>query len=240
MRRHPESFLALEDLGTRIPPYQPTYAFAGPYVDAAHAALTQGPFKDGFLIQRRDSRWLGRVILGWLRAEDALKLYELAYFASGPILELGSYHGLSTSIMAEAVRNARHSEQLFSVDLDRAAVRAARFHLWRSGLVANVHVERRDAMEALRSHVAAGRRMALVFVDHSHEYQPVYDVCRALPEIVRPGGFCAFHDFGDLRNRDATNQDYGVYQAVTDGLDPVEFEFWGCYGVVGLYRRVGS
>lgn len=237
MRRHLETFLTLEALGSCIPPYQPTYPFPGSFIDAAHAALPQGPLEDGFLLRRRDSRWFGRVIPGWLRVEDALKLYELAYFAQGDILELGSYHGLSTSIMAEAARNCPQPKQLWSVDLDGKAVRAARFHLWRAGLSALVRVERRDAMAALSVHVAARRRMALVFVDHSHEYQPVRDVCEAMAEILHPGGFCAFHDFNDPRNRDASNSHYGVYQAVVDGLDPDEFEFWGCYGVVGLYRR---
>ncbi|MBP7691739.1 MAG: class I SAM-dependent methyltransferase [Anaerolineales bacterium] len=240
MHRHADTFLTLEALGTRIPVYQPTYEFPGPYLDAAHAALAQGPFKDGFLIQRRDSRWLGQIIPGWLRAEDALKLYELAYFAAGDILELGSYHGLSTSIMAEAGRNSPQPKRLYSVDLDGMAVRAARFHLWRAGLAAAVQVERQEALAAVRAHAAAGRSLALVFVDHSHEYQPVYEVCRALPEVLPPGGFCVFHDFNDPRNRDSANRDYGVYQAVVAGLDPAHFEFWGCYGVLALYRRRGA
>lgn len=240
MHRHEDTFLTLEALGTRIPPYQPTYDFPGPHLDEAHAALARGPFKDGFLVQRRDSRWLGQIIPGWLRAEDALKLYELAYFADGDILELGSYHGLSTSIMAEASRNSPRPKHLYSVDLDGVAVRAARFHLWRAGLGAAVRVERQEALAAVRAQAAAGRKAALVFVDHSHAYQPVFDVCQAMPQILPPGGFCLFHDFNDPRNRDAANRDYGVYQAVIAGLAPAEFEFWGCYGVLALYRRRGG
>jgi hypothetical protein len=30
LRRHADTFLTLEALGTRIPPYQPTYDFPGP------------------------------------------------------------------------------------------------------------------------------------------------------------------------------------------------------------------
>ena len=94
--------------------------------------------------------------------------------------------------MAEAARNCPQPKQLWSVDLDGKAVRAARFHLWRAGLSALVRVERRDAMAALSVHVAARRRMALVFVDHSHEYQPVRDVCEAMAEILHPGVFVRF------------------------------------------------
>lgn len=237
MHRHPDTFLTLEQLGARIPPYQPTYDFPGPHIDEAHAALARSPVKDGFLIQRRDARWLGQIIPGWLRREDGLKLYELGYFTEGDILELGSYHGLSTSILSEANQRAPRRKRLVSVDLDPIAVRAARFHLWRAGLAQHVRVEQREALAALRALAGEGRQMTFVFVDHSHAFQPVYDVCRELPSILAPGGFCLFHDFNDPRNRDAANQDYGVYQAVTGGLDPAEFEFYGCYGVTALYRR---
>jgi hypothetical protein len=98
-KRHPESFLRLDDVGTVIPPYRPTFDFPGDFVDEAQRRLALLPLKDGVLIQLENSRWLGQTIRGWLRREDALKLYEIAYFASGDILELGSFHGLSTSIL---------------------------------------------------------------------------------------------------------------------------------------------
>ena len=55
-------------------------------------------------------------IEGWLWREDALKLYEMAYFARGNILELGCYHGLSTALLALALRNARRGHKLLSVE----------------------------------------------------------------------------------------------------------------------------
>src|ERR1700728_4334116 len=45
-------------------------------------------------------------IPGWLAPEDALKLYELAYFSPGPILEIGMYCGRSTTILATAVADS--------------------------------------------------------------------------------------------------------------------------------------
>jgi predicted O-methyltransferase YrrM len=50
---------------------------------------------------------LSRRVPGWLRPEDALKLYELAYYATGPILEIGTYRGKSGTLMAIAARARR-------------------------------------------------------------------------------------------------------------------------------------
>src|SRR5438128_632925 len=80
-----------------IPPFRPTYAYGDGFVNESHASYQTCPANEHLID-------LG--ISGWLRREDALKLYELAYFADGPILELGSYHGLSTSILSRAAHDA--------------------------------------------------------------------------------------------------------------------------------------
>ena len=36
-------------------------------------------------------------IRGWLRVEDAEKLYELAHATPGPVLEIGTAHGKSAT-----------------------------------------------------------------------------------------------------------------------------------------------
>jgi hypothetical protein len=93
---------------------------------------------------------------------------------------------------------------------------------------------------AVREHAANRRRFAFVFIDHSHAYAPVYEVCKALDLIVAPGGFCLFHDFNDSRNRDPRDTEYAVYQAVGDGLDKQRFGFYGVYGCAGLYRETST
>src|SRR4051812_49312280 len=40
---------------------------------------------------------------GWLEPVDSLKLYELAYLADGPFLEIGTYRGKSTTLIATAL-----------------------------------------------------------------------------------------------------------------------------------------
>src|SRR4051812_38055224 len=43
---------------------------------------------------------------GWLEPVDSLKLYELAYLAQGPFLEVGTYRGKSATLIATALRDA--------------------------------------------------------------------------------------------------------------------------------------
>lgn len=234
---HPDTYLEMGELGTRFPPYRPTFDFRSRYIDRAHRAIGTARLQDG-LIRLKTRRWLGTVIPGWLRRDDALKLYELAYFAGGDVLELGSYHGLSTSILARASRNASPPKHVVSVDLEPGSVDATRATLASLGLSETVTSVCDDAMTAIRRYASHGRRFGFVFVDHAHSYEPVYQVCRELDLITLPGAFCLFHDFNDARNRDPDDHDYGVYQAVTAGLAGRPFRFCGIYGCTALYRDV--
>lgn len=241
MKTHKTTFLRREDLGRRMPPYQPSFDFPGTFIDAAHQSLAEAPLKNGTLIQIRNRRWFGKVIPGWLRREDALKLYELAYFAAGDILELGSYHGLSTSILAQAVRHSKRPNHIYTADLSWRCVRATRLNLGWMRLHRHVTSIRGDAVTVVKSFAATGKRFGLVFIDHSHTYEAVYEVCRELAHITAPGGFCLFHDFNDVRNTEgADDKAYGVYQAVRNGLDTARFEFCGIYGCAALYRVVAN
>jgi len=213
-------------------PYLPTYDFPSPHIDETHGVIANAPLKEDSLIQMPNGQWFASAIPGWLRREDALKLYELAYFASGDILELGSYHGLSTSIIARATLNSSKPKHIESVDLDPACTKATKNNLKRLGLLKLVNARTADAVVAVEEYAAKQAQFGFVFIDHSHAYQPVYDACKALVRVW------LFHDFNDHRNRDATNKDYGVYQAVMDSLDMNQFEFYGIYGCTGLFRRV--
>lgn len=237
MNAHPQSFLPLSELGTQIPPYYPSYDFAPPFIDESHSAIAEYPLADDVLIQIANPATPGQAIPGWLRREDALKLYELAYFADGDILELGSYSGLSTTILAQASHNSPTPKQIVTVDLDPICTQATLNTLKSLALLDQVTAQTVDAVVAVEEFKAAHRQFGFIFIDHSHAYQPVYEVCRELDPIVIPGGFCLFHDFNDPRNPDANNSDFGVYQAVMDGLNRDRFAFYGIYGCTGLYRR---
>lgn len=237
MNKHPQSWLPLEELGSHIPPYLPTYDFTPPFIDRTQRSIADSPRQDGSLIQMKNRRWFGKLIPGWLRPEDALKLYEMAYFADGDLLELGSFHGLSTAILAQACRNSQVPKRLHSIDLDPTCTTATQNNLRALGLQKFVTTRSLDATLAVREFAQSGTQFAFVFVDHSHAYAPVFEVCQSLEQILLPGGFCLFHDFNDIRNRDVLDVDYGVCQAVQDGLESDAFEFYGIYGCTGLYRR---
>ncbi len=236
MNVHHESFMRLDELGSNFPNYSQTFEFPGEFINESHKLFSTCPVREGILIEIRDRPTTGSIIEGWLRRADALKLYEIAYFVSGDILELGSYHGLSTSILARAALDSPHKKNIFSIDLDMENVKKTNEHLHEMGLKSNVITMCGDALTITRGLVSAGPRFDFVFVDHSHAYEAVYPVCRELGGVLKPGGFCLFHDFNDARNREAEEKDYGVYQAVVGGLDPERFDFYGVYGCAALYR----
>jgi hypothetical protein len=106
MIQHPYTFLKIEELGKRISEYRPTYPFSG-YIDAFHESLADC---------KLNGKNIDLHIDGWLIREDALKLYEMAYFCQEAILELGTYHGLSTYIIAHAAQNSPCEKSITSVD----------------------------------------------------------------------------------------------------------------------------
>lgn len=239
MNSHRETFMKLDELGMTYPDYRPTFDFSKPYIDSSHEFFSECPVRDGTLIQVKNRRWWGRAIIqGWLRRADALKLYELAYFVRGDILELGSSHGLSTIILSEANQRSPYRKRIYSVDLKRRCVKKTERNLRSKGLDRDVTTIYAEATTAVKSFGAEGKKFEFVFIDHSHAYEPVYTVCRELDKVMPKGGFCLFHDFNDPRNRDNQRQEYGVYQAVTEAMDVTKFEFYGIYGCAALYRVI--
>ena len=140
--------------------------------------------------------------------------------------------------MLEASEASGARNTILSIDLDRGAKAAGEAMLAGRPGAERVFFFHTDADEALATFTRANREFGFCFIDHSHRYAHVLSVCRALPPILVPGGFCLFHDFNDPRNADEADEDYGVWQGVRDGLDPKYFRFWGIYGCTGLFRRI--
>jgi len=228
-----------EDLAY-VPPtvdldYAPTFAFDG-YLDRQHAAWAHWPLNSDWIISHR--------IHGWLRRADAAKLYEMAAICTGDVLELGTHQGLSTHVMAGAIRAFGGGRRVDSFDLDPEVVARARANLAEEIAEGLVTVDVAEAAEQCRRFIAERRRYGFVFVDHSHFYGPMREICRLLADVVRPGGFVLFHDFTDPRSRDPLDggpePDFGVLAACRDHLPAKAFRYLGAFGCSGLFRRTGG
>jgi GT2 family glycosyltransferase/glycosyltransferase involved in cell wall biosynthesis len=229
---HPQTRVECNELG-RARPYQPTITGFDQFINDQHRYYHECPTK-GILID------VG--IEGRLRREDALKLYEMAYYATGDILEFGTFFGLSTSILAEAVRDAGKGGRIVTMELGERYAEHARRTLTELKLSRYVEFMVGDADASCQKLVDAGRKFHFAFVDHSHAYEHVVKACRRVTQLLKPGAFCLFHDYNDRRNTDhigvgESNNEYGVYSAVTDALDREVFDFYGINGCCSLFRR---
>ena len=232
-QKHLDTWVEFEHLGAVDRPYRPTYAgSSGPYVNSEHRSLADAPRK-GMTID------LG--IPGWLRPADALKLYELAFYANGSILELGTYCGLSASIMASALRSARSKDKIWTVELREQMSTQALHHLENAKLDDYVRLFSGDATDAMTSFIDQDIRFSMAFIDHSHSYEHTAETCKLLPSLLRENSFIVFHDFTDRRNTrrreiGESADEYGIYSAIESHLDKNKFDFYGVYGCCGVFR----
>jgi predicted O-methyltransferase YrrM len=177
-------------------------------------------------------------VFGWLRREDALKLYEMAHFSHGDVLELGTHRGLSSTVMAEALLDAGSGYSVVTLETnEQYAAEAKRAHRQRN--LYNIAYRVGDATKVLDRFMRRGRRFGFAFVDHSHRYTPTKDVCVRLDRLLIPGGYVLFHDYADPRNMDPKNLEYDVVRAVREHL-PASFRFAGMSGCCALYEFDGK
>jgi len=203
--------------------------------------LTYAPswqLDDGRWLNARHERVLDTIgaIEGLLYAEDAQKLYELAWFAAGPILEIGTYRGLSTAVMAVALADADNPARIVSVDIDAAGLAAARASLQRLGAGDRVTLVHGEAGRLLRS---LPLRPGLVFVDGDHTLAGVRADLRALEPVVPRGAIIALHDYEGYQ--DADPYSVRVAEAVERSWLARDGEFIGRFGLTGVFvRRAGG
>ncbi len=217
-------------LGQSFPTYQRLFAGGSQYVDADQQALAQLPVA-GALIQG--------VVPGFLRPGDALILYELAYFAVGDVLELGSFRGLSTTILCQAVANAGRGARVWSVERWPEHVAATRHVVEELGLAPHFRALPGEAAAMTEWLVMAGHTFSVVFVDHDHTYDAVRHTCASIDYLLRPRGVAVFHDLNDERNRLEPDA-YGVHRAVAELIGSSRMAYLGTVGCCGLVGRPAS
>jgi len=227
LNRHSHTFLTLEQTAAnRRLPYQKTYDFSGLYIDEQHHRIGSA--------KRNSEGFIDIGVYGLLSPIDALKLYELVYFCGGNVLDLGTGYGLSAFIEALASDAAGLDNKIVTIEILPKRVAAAREALLGKRGCERIEFLCANCLAALKDEK---RSFNFAFVDHSHDFDNVYWVCKNyLAKVMAPGAFVLFHDFNDPRNPNREHQDYGVYQGVQGGLDASRFEFWGIYGCAGLFR----
>jgi SAM-dependent methyltransferase len=172
-------------------------------------------------------------IPGLLYTEDAQKLYELAWFAPGPVLEIGTFHGQSTAVMAMAMATARIPARIVSVDVDAEALAAARRHLDRLGIGERVTLVHGDLRMLRRA--APELAPAFVFVDGDHTLRGVRADLRVLRDAAAAGSIIALHDFEGYEDEDPYS--VRVAEAAADSWLADEAQFIGRFGLCGVFVR---
>jgi len=224
----PKPLPAIHALGADFPAYTPIYQRSTQWVDAEHEAIANLPV-EGALI-RGD-------VPGFLRPADALLLYEVAFYAPGNIMELGSAWGLSTSILCRAIRGSGRVARVTSIEIDPLFQKASLANIRNGRLEQFFEILAGSATERLPDLVSERKQFGMAFVDHDHSLAATREACTALEHLLMPGGFAVFHDFNDARNVDEPAV-YGVFKGVCEWLaHSTNFAYVGTIGCCGLVQR---
>lgn len=172
---------------------------------------------------------------GWLSRNEAATLYDLARKANGPIIEIGSWQGRSTSVLGIGSM-AGSNQPVYAVDphigvnpRDRPTDNQRISPGWKSsspeilranldsvgvnGLVKIVHKASLDAVSDVPS------ECSLLFIDGNHSYEAVKADLQAYLPKVRHAGIIALHD--------CDNTEPGVVKAV-DEIVTADPSTWRC------------
>jgi predicted O-methyltransferase YrrM len=215
----PDAFRALP-AKTDTREYEPSYDLGRRFLTEAHERAEE----------------LVADVPGWLRTEDALKLYELAYCTGGPILEIGTYRGKSGTLMALAARDAGGGTIVVSVDVDPRAQRAAEEAAAAKGVGERIWPVRGSAEAFSAANPAF--TPSLVFLDGDHSFAAVSRDLRTLEPHIPLRGLVLLHDYLDPRNSDPEIDEIGVVAAARESWLARDCEFAGVFGASGLFRRL--
>jgi predicted O-methyltransferase YrrM len=144
--------------------------------------------------------------------EEANILYEYALKSKGNILEIGSYKGRSTIILAQALQ--QRGGRLFSIDPHTEPT--STYDLFIDNLK-KANVDKMVFPIIKHSHEIYPTRksygienVGFIFVDGNHSFSSV-SLDMRWGTILKEGGFIFFHDYGDPKIQ-------GVKQAVDRGM----------------------
>ena len=139
---------------------------------------------------------------GWLTPAQARRLWERAAAARGPVVEIGSFRGRSTIVLASAApeviaidphAGSDRGPQEIAADERRGNEDHEAFvaNLAAAGVADRVRHVRKPSAAALADVDGAP---ALLYVDGAHRYGPAHDDLRRWGARVPPGGAMLVHD----------------------------------------------
>ena len=229
MNNNLASLVSREELGQRYHPFRPSYQYAGEFVDATHAALAESTDQQALVDYQS--------IDGFLRVADALKLYEVAFFATGDVLEIGTHHGLSTAILSTAIRNSeRPDRKLHTIEISQSSAQTAKSHHKRLNIEGSICYHVQPSTSALSEFSSIQKKFSFVFVDHDHSYTATQEFLDCIEVLLEPRSFVLFHDYNDSRNTNSDDLEYGVFDAIEHHAPP-GFKPFGTFGCCGLFLR---
>ena len=141
-------------------------------------------------------------IPGWLMPEEAQRLYNLGFTAEADVLEIGTYHGKSTYLIARGLRDGSRPSRLITVDI----------HIGADGVILTPdppaflgQTLRTHQLDDLVVQVIGWSQIAVatldfntigaVFIDGGHEFDCVRrDIESVRPRLARDT-LLLFHDY---------------------------------------------
>ncbi len=187
-----------------------------------------------------------RRIDGWLEDDEADLLLATAVRAcrdgvpGAPLVELGSYCGRSTVLLAAAVRSESPDRRVIAVDPHGGEVGASDRGLQQTAPTLEAfRVNVRDAglepwidVVLKRSYeLEWNAPIAMLFIDALHDYANVRRDFSHFERYVMPGGYVAFHDYADYYP--------GVVRHVSEVLSRGDFTFVALARSLMVLRRAG-
>ena len=165
-----------------------------------HASLLKLPIKKGVI--QTD-------VNGWLQPKEAHYLYECAY-ESVNILELGPYHGLSTSIMAKAKMESGNKGSITTVDVFEHNIQITKQNLEKIAPSVKISYNVDDAINFCieQNDLAMPIFYDMIFIDANHTYEWMKLLTSKVKLLA--DGKMLFHDY--------YHRSTGVRQAVEELL----------------------
>lgn len=155
---------------------------------------------------------------GWLQPIEAHYLYECAYHSNN-ILELGCYHGLSTTIMTRALKDAGNRGTMTTLDVFEENINKTKANVQRQTPDVKIKYEVADAINFVLSN---NNKYDLIFVDANHTYDWMKILTQKLSTVAE--GKIVFHDF--------FHKNTGVQKAVEEVLGSTKNKI----GSIGVYE----